>query len=136
MCFCQMFSQWSFSSLNVVLMSNKMLLKEQLNWLIVPPIRLKTCRFNGFFFFTCQHVRARKIGRVSVVLHAQVNLIRIGRAICSGLSMLLYFYRENEINKVSSQVSFKLLVKLFWKQPFFRTPFRGVFICNGTFLWK
>ena len=118
MCFCQMFSQWSFSSLNVVLMSNKMLLKEQLNWLIVSPIRLKTCRFNGFFFFTCQDARARKIVPSSEVLLAHVNPIRIGRAICPGLSMLLYFHWENEINKVSSQVSFKLLVKLFWKQLF------------------
>ena len=117
-----MFSQWSFCSLNVVLMS-KIRWFSKNNWtdcnfFIVLPIRLKTCRFNGFFFFTCQDVRARKIVPSSEVLLAHVNPIRIGRAICPGLSMLLYFHWENEINKVSSQVSFKLLMKLFWKQLF------------------
>ena len=29
-------------------------------------------------------------------------------------SMLLYFDRENEINKISSQLSYKLFVKFFW----------------------
>ena len=50
-------------------------------------------------------MRARKIELISEVLRAHVNPFPIGRAICPGLSMLLYF-------KVSSQVSLKLLVKL------------------------
>ena len=37
-------------------------------------IRPKTCRSNGFLRFTGQNVRARKIGRVSEVLRARVNL--------------------------------------------------------------
>ena len=46
-------------------------------------IRVKTCKSNVvFFFFARQNVRARKIGRVSEVLHARVRPIGIGRAIC------------------------------------------------------
>ena len=41
--------------------------------------------------------------------------------------MLLYFHRKNEINKIASQVSFKLFVKLFWWQLFCRTSFKAVF---------
>ena len=43
------------------------------NSFIVVPIRLKTCRSNAFFFFIRQNVRARKIGRVSEFLLAQVR---------------------------------------------------------------
>ena len=118
--FCQMFLQWSFNSLNVVLMS-KIRFSSKINW-------------TGWLTFSLFYLLDWKLF-VSQVLRAQVNPIRIGRAICPGLSMLLYFHRENEINKVFSQVFFKLLVKLFWKQLFFRAPFRGAFICDGAFLW-
>ena len=43
------------------------------NIFIVLPIRLKTCRSNAFFFFIRRNVRARKIGRVSEILRAQVR---------------------------------------------------------------
>ena len=37
------------------------------NFFIVLPIKLKTCRSNGFLFFPKQYVCARKIGRISEV---------------------------------------------------------------------
>ena len=56
------------------------------NFFIVLPIRLKTCRSKEFFkIFYKANKRARKIGRVSEVLHAQARPIDIGRAICPGL---------------------------------------------------
>ena len=57
------------------------------NVFIVLPIRLKTCRCNVFSFFTRQNVRARKIGRVSEVLRAQVRPIGIECASCLGLTV-------------------------------------------------
>ena len=57
-------------------------LEIHLNYFIVLPIRLKTCRFN---VFTKQNVRAREIGRVLEVLCARACSIGIGRAICPGL---------------------------------------------------
>ena len=136
-----MFSQWCFCRLNVVLTS-KIRCSSKNNWtdcnlFITLPIRLKACRFNGVFL-TFQDVRARKIGRIWEVLRAWARPISIVRAIFPGLGMLLYFHR---INEISSQVSFKLFVKHFWKQLFSRTPLRGVFrtqsnIYDRAFLWK
>ena len=66
-------------------------------------------------------------------LRAQVSSSGIRRARCpdSDLllylqSMLLYLHREGKTNKVPSQVSFKLLLKLFRKQLYFRTSFRSI----------
>ena len=56
------------------------------NFLIVLPIRLKTCRLNGFLFFTRQNVRTQKIVRISEVLRVQVRPIGTGQAICPGLT--------------------------------------------------
>ena len=56
------------------------------HFFIVLLIWLKVCRSNGFFFFTKQNVRSRKIGCVSEVLHARTHLIGIGWAICPDLS--------------------------------------------------
>ena len=42
------------------------------NFFTVLSIRLKTCRANGFFFFTRQNVRIQKIWRVSEVLRARL----------------------------------------------------------------
>ena len=44
------------------------------NFSLFLPIRLKTCRSNGFLRFTGQNVRTRKIGRVSEVLRVRANL--------------------------------------------------------------
>ena len=55
------------------------------NFFTVFSIRLKTCRPNGFLFFTRQNVRSGKIGRVSVVLRSRAHLIGIGRGVCLGL---------------------------------------------------
>ena len=41
--------------------------------------------------------------------------------------MLFYLHRKNENYKITSQVSFKLFVKLFWQQLFCRTPLKYVF---------
>ena len=51
------------------------------NFFIVLPIRLKTCKYNGYE----QNVRARKIGLVSEILRARVRPIGIGPAICPRL---------------------------------------------------
>ena len=56
------------------------------NFFIVFPIRLKNCRSNGFFFFTRQNVRARKIGCVSDVFRALTRPIGIGYASCPDLT--------------------------------------------------
>ena len=53
----------------------------------------------------------------------------------------MLLHRKNDINEISSQVSFKLFVKLFLEQLFYRAPLRGVFLTqlkinNGTLLAK
>ena len=51
------------------------------NFFIVLPTRLKTCRSNGFLFFTRQNVRARKVGRVSEVLRTRARPVGMAYAI-------------------------------------------------------
>ena len=82
------------------------------NLIIVFSIRLEICRWNEFFFFTKQNMRARKIRRVSEVLRAWARPIDIGCAICSGLRI---WY----IKKVPKKTSYKWLLLwavLFWKK--------------------
>ena len=74
------------------------------NFFTVLPIQLKTCRFNVFFFFMFQNVRARKIGRVSEVLRVRASPIGIGRAICPGLLVQELIKREKRENVVQYEV--------------------------------
>ena len=75
------------------------------NFFIVLPIRLKTCRFNDFLFFTMQNMHSRKIGRVSEILGTQARPIGIGRAISPGLDS----YHQKMNIRVASRKSLKSL---------------------------
>ena len=66
------------------------------DFFIVLPIRLKTCRFNGFFCFTGQNVRVRKIGCISEVFRASKVFFVFVIFIC--------FYKNTKIQNIFTKI--------------------------------
>ena len=66
------------------------------NFFIVLSIPLKTCRCDGFFFFTMQNIRPQTIGHVSDVLHTSTCLNGIRQQVVLAWGCILERPAENK----------------------------------------